>query len=426
MSTLRAMLLRARTFADCCRPRVLGLLVSLVAVGFGAGAGARAAVGAGHGQVRSTAAAAVPQGFVGVDADGPLFGPDSPVDFASQVTTMVADGVQSVRAAFSWSAAEPYQSWADVPASQMSQFSNVDGQPIDFSVTDMIVAATARRRISVLPTVLYAPSWDALTNPNGVATPKRNGPYAAYLTALIGRYGPNGSFWIENPGIPKLPIRGWQIWNEPNIAYYWSQPFAAGYVSLLRAAHAAVKRADPGAQVVLGALTNLAWKAIGQIYRVRGARELFDIAAVNGFTLEPANVILYLRFMRDAMDRFGDRRKPLLATEISWPSAKGQTSSHYDFDTTEAGQARDIAAVLPLLGEQRTSLGLIGFYYYTWMGEESPGTQAFNFSGLLGLHNGKVTVKPALAAFRSGVLALERCKRKGAVATSCIPSRSRR
>ena len=204
------MLLRARTFAGRSGPRALGLLIALIAIVFGVATLARAAAGASHSTTRSAVSAAVPEGFVGVDADGPLFGPDTPIDFATQVSTMVADGVQSVRTAFSWSAAEPYEIWADVPAAQKSQFTDVDGQPINFQVTDMIVGATARRRMSVLPIVLYAPPWDATMNPNGVATPSRNGPYAAYLTALIGRYGPHGSFWRQNPGIPELPIRMWQ------------------------------------------------------------------------------------------------------------------------------------------------------------------------------------------------------------------------
>ena len=121
-----------------------------------------------------------------------------------------------------------------------------------------------------------------------------------------------------------MPIRSWQIWNEPNLSYYWKQPFASTYVSFLRTAHAAIKKADPGAQVVLGALTNTAWKSLGQIYRVKGARGLFDVVAVNGFTKIPANVMLFMLFVRHAMARFGDSAKPLLATEISWPSAKGQ------------------------------------------------------------------------------------------------------
>jgi hypothetical protein len=411
------MLLRARTLAGSSRPRALGLLILLVTLGLTVAGHARAATTR---PSRTGSAAAVPQGFVGVDADGPVLDPANSIDFADQVQTMVSSGVQSIRVAFSWSAAEPYQTWSDVPAADKAQFTNVGGRPIDFQSTDVVVGDAAGRGVSVLPTVLYAPSWDATNNPNGVDTPRQDAPYAAYLTALIGRYGPHGTFWTQHPSLPRVPIRAWQIWNEPNLAYYWRQPFAAGYVGLLRAAHTAIKRADPGATVVLGALTNLAWKSLGQIYRVPGARGLFDAVAVNGFTKLPANVILYLRLVRDAMDRFHDRATPLLATEISWPSAVGMTQAQFDFDTTQGGQARNIATLLPQLGADRRSLGLAGFYWYTWMGAESRGAPAFDFAGLLGYRSGDVVTKPALAAFRRAALALEGCKRKGSLATSCI------
>ena len=90
-------------------------------------------------------------------------------------------------------------------------------------------------------------------------------------------------------------------------------------------------------------------------------------------------------FVRHAMSRFGDGAKPLMATEISWPSAKGKTNAKFDFITTQAGQARNISTLLPLIGQQRLSLHLSGFYWYTWMGQEDPNTGPFNFSGLLGL-----------------------------------------
>ena len=123
----------------------------------------------------------------------------------------------------------------------------------------------------MLPTILYVPGWDAKTNKDGgLPIPKRAGPYAAYITALIKRYGPHGSFWAGKSH--RLPIRAWQIWNEANLIYYWPQPFAKGYVSLLRAAHKAIKHADPEAKVVLGALTNTAWRSLGQINHIRGAR----------------------------------------------------------------------------------------------------------------------------------------------------------
>jgi hypothetical protein len=364
--------------------------------------------------------APVPPGFVGVDVDGPVFGQDNSVDFDRQVGTMVANGVESVRVAFNWAAGEPYGSWNSVPEGDRDEYVNVGGKPFLFTQTDAIVGAAAQHGVTVLPTVLYTPSWDARTNKQGpINTPMRSGPYGGYLTALIGRYGPNGSFWRANPQIRKLPIRSWQIWNEENLGYYWPQPFASSYVGLLRSAHAAIRKADPGAKIVLGALTNFAWRSLGQLYRV-GARNLFDVVSVNGFTKLPTDVILYMHYMRDAMDHFGDKAKPLLATEVSWPSAQGKSRQKFGFDTTEAGQARNLAALLPMIGSSYKQLGLAGFYYYTWMGDEGDRSLAFNFAGLLGFRGGKVTVKPALAAFRRGALTLEHCKSKGSLASSCI------
>jgi hypothetical protein len=363
---------------------------------------------------------AVPQGFVGVDVDGPMFAPGTPLSYPNQLASMVSNGVQSIRVAFNWAAAQPYESWTQVPADQLSKFTVAEPRPTDFSQTDEIVGDAAQRGISVLPTILYTPSWDARNNPVGVNTPMQVLPFAQYAAELVKRYGPHGTFWSSNPGIRRMPIRMWQIWNEPNIAYYWHQPFARTYVPLLRATSIAIKKADPGAKVVLGALTNLAWRAIGTIYAMKGARNLFDVVSVNGFTKTPAKVMLYMRFMRSAMSHYGDGQKPLLPTEVSWPSAKGETSQTYDFTTTEAGQARNIARLLPLIGAQRTKLHLLGFYYYTWIGDEAPGDLAFSFSGLLRLNNETVTAKPALAAFRRGALALERCRLKGAVATTCL------
>jgi hypothetical protein len=398
------------------RTALIAAVVALAAVAFG-----QTAVASSGPTPPVAPSGPVPAGFVGVDVDGPLFTPDTTLNFPNQTQAMVANGVQSIRVAFNWAFAQPYQTFKDVPVADRDLFPDeVGGRPTNFSATDEVVGDAAKRHLTVLPTILYTPSWDARTNRHGLATPKRSAPYAEFAAGLVARYGPKGSFWNENPSIPKVPIRLWQIWNEPNLSFYWPQPFAKSYVSLLRLAHSAIKRADPHAQVVLGALTNLAWRSIAQIYKISGSQNLFDIASVNGFTAKPANVVLYMQLMRNAMDHYKDGHKPLIATEVSWPAAKGKTPQHYDFNTTVAGQARNIAALLPLIGQQRVRLGLMAFYYYTWIGQEDPGSGAFNFAGLLAYHDGQVKVKPALGAFRNGVLALEQCKQKGSVATSCV------
>lgn len=364
----------------------------------------------------------MPQGFVGVDADGPLFGAEPAAGLGAQIAPMVAAGVQSIRVAFSWASAQPYPAWSSLTSAQQAQFTDVDGVPTDFRQTDLIVGDAALLHLAVLPIVLYAPPWDAGSNPGGFQPPADPAPYAAYLTALIARYGPNGAFWRDHPGLSPLPITQWQIWNEPNIQLYWPQPFASGYVKLLRAANAAVKAADPSAKVVLGALTNYAWNALASILKIPGAAGQFDEVAVNGFTARPSDVILYLLYMRRALNKFGYRATPLLATELSWPSALGKVrGTGYDFDTTEAGQAANIATLLPLLGRDRARLGLAGFYYYTWMSAEQPGsTNPFSYGGLLALRGGRIVIKPALAAFKRAALALEGCASKGSLATDCI------
>jgi hypothetical protein len=364
----------------------------------------------------------VPARFLGVNAGGPLLDPNGDVNPAQQFDLMVASGVGSVRVLFNWSAAQPYQSWSDVPAQKKSQFVDVGGVPTDFSATDQVVALATQRGLTMLPTVLYAPPWDQRQNPSGgLPPPSRVAPYASYLTALIDRYGPHGSYWHAHQ--PRRPIRSWQIWNEPNLTVYWTQPFARSYVALLRAAHAAIKRADRGAAVVLGAITNVAWRDLGKIYAIRGARRLFDVVAVNGFTSTPRRVIAFLRLVRHAMNRLGDRRKPVLDTEFSWPSAVGKSLEQFDWDTTEAGQARKITAALPMLAAHRSSLGLAGVFYYTWIGAEAQNSlDDFNFAGLLRYQpsDGQVVAKPALAAFKRAALALERCRQKGSVATRCV------
>ena len=397
------------------------LLAGALAMLLLGGAPTTAAARAGAKRAKTTRSATVPQGFVGMDIDGPLFDPTSPLNLGNQMTSMVADGVQSLRVAFNWAAAQPYDSLAQVPADRQGEFvPGPDGRPIDYSVTDQIVGNAAAHGLTVLPTLLYAPSWDGQSNAGGITIPQQDAPYAEFAAAMVQRYGPQGTFWTENPQIPKLPVRMWQIWNEPNLPAYWPQPFARSYVALLHAAHDAIKHVDPKAKVVLGALTNFAWRAIGDIYKISGARNLFDIAAVNGFTATPADVILYWRYVRAAMAHYQDGHKPLLATELSWPSAKGQSPQREDFSTTAKGQAKDVAAMLPLIGRWRTRLRLAGFYYYTWIDAEHGGGPVFSFAGLQRITDGgQVRVKPALAAFRAGALALEHCRAKGDTATSC-------
>jgi polysaccharide biosynthesis protein PslG len=371
----------------------------------------------------SARAAAVPAGFVGMNVDGPLYpGTATGVDLPHQFGVMDSAGVESVRGVFDWAYAQPYASWARVPASQRSQFVSVGGVPTRFSQTDRLVGDAAAVGMTVLPTVIYAPSWDTTRGAQGgFGRPARDAPYGRFLTALIARYGPHGSFWSDRQQRP-VPIREWEIWNEPNIPFYWPrQPFAKSYAQLLAVAHKAIAASEPAGKVVLAPMTDYSWIALAQLYKIPGVRALFDVVAVHPYTATPAGVITILRYNRDAMNAAGDAAKPIVADEVGWPSGEGQTNSDAaaDFNTTEQGQASNIAAVLPLLAANRRKLGLEAFYLYTWAGDETPNAYAFDFAGLFKYAGGTLTAKPAYSAFAQAALALEHCARKGALATQC-------
>lgn len=146
-----------------------------------------------------------------------------------------------------------------------------------------------------------------------------------------------------------------------------------------------------------------------------------DVVGAHPYTAQPAGVLIILHRIRAVMDRYGDAAKPVLATEITWPSSAGRTLAPFPIGTSVSGQAARLNALMPMLESARAKLGLTGFYWYTWMSDESAARAAdpFTFAGLLDDSSGVVRAKPALAVFRRWALRLEGCSMKGASAGRC-------
>ncbi len=360
----------------------------------------------------------VPQGFVGVVADGPIA--EAGADPTTELSAMVASGVESVRLVFHWSDGQPYRRLEDVPADARPRFTATAGAPTDFGRFDALVAESARRGLRVLPVVTTAPGW-AAKPPGGFASPPSNpADYAAFARALVDRYGPRGSLWRERPDLPRRPIRAWQIWNEPNLRASWSEPgWVRPYLAVLRAARRAIRAADPGARIVLSGFANLSWRSLAAVYRQPGARRLFDEVAIHPYTRQVSGLATILGYVRAVMRRNGDARKPISVTEFGWPSAKGKAVG-FGIETTERGQAARVASSLRLLARIRVRLGIAAVYWYTWSAREQGSDSIFPYSALRRHEpSGAVTSKPALHAFRTTALTLEHCRAKAKLATHC-------
>jgi hypothetical protein len=362
----------------------------------------------------AAAARGVPPGWLGVTVNGPALAPD--VALAPEGDAMVAAGAETIRAVVFWDRAQPYRRLADVPPADRARFRQLAGAPTDVRDLDRLMVVATARGLRVLVVVTGGtPRWAAATPSTPPRTPA---PYARLLRGLIGRYGSRGSFWAEHPELRRAPVRWWQIWNEVELSQYWArQPFARGYVALLRAARAEARRDDPGARIVAAGLTNRSWDDLDAIYRA-GGRGAFDAAAIHPYTFDTSNVTRIAHLARGVMRRHGDAAKPLLVTELSWFSSRAQLGPRQLLSVTEADQAARLRTAVAALARDRVRDGIGGVYWYTWLSPPLGSASVFDYAGLRRLEGTTPVDKPALEAYRAEARALEGCT-KAALATRC-------
>ena len=122
---------------------------------------------------------------------------------------------------------------------------------------DPWVREAARQGLRIVALLDGPPEWATGTTDRWVAPVE--GPalaaYAGYARRLVERYGTDGSFWAENPDVPKLPIVDWNVWNEPYMSFFWRNggghawPDPAGYARMFKTVVAEARKAgDPNAR----------------------------------------------------------------------------------------------------------------------------------------------------------------------------------
>jgi polysaccharide biosynthesis protein PslG len=285
----------------------------------------------------------------------------------------------------------------------------------DFKRYDRFIADTSRAGIRILG-LLFDPPPFRSSRPrhgarHGTYPPASNEQFGRFAAAVVARYGPRGSFWRDNPELPKLPIRDWQVWNEPSLPAYWpAGPDPAAYARMLATVARAIKGADPGADVVSAGIPQT---SIGMPFArfvngmlAAGAGSSLDTFAIHAFARGVPGVVGAVQDARRLLRRHGSSA-PVWITELGWAS-NGPAS---DFTVGYEGQSRRVAGVLETLSARRRALGLRGIVYYNWRdGTPGPGRQDY-----WGFHTGLLDAgghaKPALYAFRR---AAERVVARGA------------
>jgi hypothetical protein len=341
----------------------------------------------------------VPYGFHGVMYDGDVLNA-SASQRKAQWAIMAKTGVESARTVVSWARTQP----------------TADG-PLDFTEADSNVKLASQHGIVLLPVVLYTPGWAArdATSPGPVAANPAD--YASFMRQLVQRYGPSGTFWAQNPNVPKRPIRDWQIWNEMHFDIYWDVPgddkttWAREYAALLRETTPAIKAADPGARVVLGGLADFSWENLQLLYQ-HGAKGFFDVAALHIFTSRPDYVIDGALRMRGVLKRNGDSKMPLWVTEVTFPAAKGLAKLEHAWQREWVENPRTAAEELTQLyalgAKYRRSLRLERIYWVTWAAPYRS-NYLFLYTGLMRYRGGAFKPTPFLDVYKTSARRYQGC-----------------
>jgi polysaccharide biosynthesis protein PslG len=234
----------------------------------------------------------------------------------------------------------------------------------------------------VLPFVYGTPEWVArdldgrnCTSKCALFAPSSQGAldaWAGFLRDAVARYGPNGAFWTANPGLPHVPITAWQIWNEQNSkSFYRPKPSAKKYVKLLQASNDAIKSLDPGADVVLGGMAELAGsrkatpgaRYLEQLYDRKGAKKHFDGVALHPYGAKLKAAQEQVELFRKAMKRGRDGGADLWITELGWSSARGGNP----LNRGPQGQAARLKQAFKYFKKRRGKLNVPTVVWFSWM-----------------------------------------------------------
>lgn len=337
------------------------------------------------------AAFAVPGNFWGVV-------PQSSPEVA-QLQRLKAGGVDSVRVPISWGSVQSRK-----------------GAAFNWNEPDGYVAAAAAAGLAALPFLSTAPSWAVPVDRrfgSPAFLPVRSGQqrsgWTQFVKQAVLRYGPGGSFWVENPGLPRKPLRTWQVWNEPNFKYFVGRPNPAEYGKLVKLSSSAIKAADPGAQVILGGLFSRPIEAtfkkrppqayfaadfLDQMYEsTPGIKSKFQGVSLHPYTGSWKNLSARIEEFRSVLKVHRDIGKGLWVTEVSWSSEPPRQGN--SFAKGRAGQARELKGAFRLFRNNQRKWNLQQIYWFSI--NDAPGL--CNFCGGSGLFADGFKPKPAWSAY---------------------------
>ena len=273
--------------------------------------------------------------------------------------------------------------------------------PPDWSGFERSLTLAAEHGMTVLPFAWGTPGWLALN-------PRREPMFSSgaqrawirFLRSAALRYGPAGTFWAAHPEVPRLVIRRWQIWNEPNIISFSLRPNPRRWAGLMKISSQALRSVNPGAQILASGFFGRPLQRpniqparfLRHALQGTGLRDFIDGIAVHPYVPRARDVPRTIRPLRRVLRDFGLARMPLWVTEMGW----GSDSQESRWERGWRGQARELHVAMRALTRNRLRWRIPRAYWYSWI--DAPVCQ---FCDSAGLFTEGGLAKPSWFAFNS-------------------------
>jgi hypothetical protein len=240
---------------------------------------------------------------------------------------------------------------------------------------DRVLQEAGNRGLGVIPVVWGTPNW---AGEFSYGVPNM-GAWETFVFSVASRYR------------GRIPM--WEIWNEPDLWYFW-RGTPGQYAELLARAYRQIKRGDPNAGVLLGGLAQGGGANSVFLQQILG-----DPVNPAGYFFDYHNIHSNWRYMEWIASQIRDNRailasygfaKPVVVTEASYTSTPGYQNL-VGYQDGEAGQARYVSDALRTIAGQGVPVAV-------WASlRDGTTTDPYGQSGLV---RTDLSVKPAFYAFQ--------------------------
>ena len=276
-----------------------------------------------------------------------------------------------------------------------------------FAYYDHYMLLAAQRGLHVVAQLVDAPRWAA---PTPTSLPADPTAFAAYVAAVVGRYGPGGTFWAQHPSLKASAITAYELWNEPYFDNGDGAAYNPGrYARMVEAAGIAGHAVAPSARFMIEAemeahlsrvwtwWVDALYQAVPHLNRYFSGVAVHDFGNdVTGLSAIVANQPYpnfgRLRRIEDLRRQFlahGAARKPFWIMETGWSTCTGPGC------VTLTQQAANLTTLFHYV-QTRWQKWVQGVFVYRYQ----DGADPHSAQGGYGLVRLSGDPKPALRAFR--------------------------